>query len=43
LDGAGVGQVRELVLDVLRQIGHHRHLGADLVYQAYNVDIEASD
>jgi hypothetical protein len=43
LDQAGVGQVREQILDLLRQISHHRHLGADLIYQAYNVDIEASD
>jgi hypothetical protein len=43
LDEAGVGRVRELILDLLRQIGHHRHLGADLIYQAYNLDIEASD
>jgi len=43
LDEAGVEQVRDMVLDLLRQIAHHRHLGADLVYQAYNVDIEATD
>jgi hypothetical protein len=43
LDEAGVALIRELVLDLLRQIAHHRHLGADLVYQAYNVDIEATD
>jgi hypothetical protein len=43
LDEAGVALVRETVLDLLRQIAHHRHLGADLVYEAYNVDIEATD
>jgi UDP-N-acetylmuramyl tripeptide synthase len=43
LNETGVSQVRDVVLDLLRQIGHHRHLGADLVYQAYNVDIEATD
>ena len=43
LDEAGAGHVRELVLDLLHQTGHHRHLGADLIYQAYSVDIEASD
>jgi hypothetical protein len=43
LDEAQVVAVGDMVLDLLRQIAHHRHLGADLVYQAYNVDIEATD
>jgi hypothetical protein len=28
---------------VLAGIVRHRHLGADLVYEAFNVDIEAAD
>jgi hypothetical protein len=43
LKEADVDEIRDVVLDIFRQIGHHRHLGADFVYQAYNVDIEASD
>jgi len=31
------------VLDLMRRVMAHRHLGADLVYDAYNVDIEAAD
>src|SRR5436305_13111082 len=31
------------VVSVLAQIVHHRHLGADVVYQAYSVDIDAAD
>ena len=34
-----VEQVREAVGDVLRSISRHRQKGADLVYEAYNVDI----
>ncbi|HZU72686.1 MAG TPA: hypothetical protein VE990_07930 [Acidimicrobiales bacterium] len=36
-------EVRERVVEVLAGIVHHRHLGADLVYEAFNVDIEAAD
>jgi hypothetical protein len=31
------------VFELLARIAHHRHLGADLVYEAYDVDIEAGD
>lgn len=34
-----VDQIREAVVDVLRSISRHRQKGADLVYEAYNVDI----
>lgn len=34
-----VDQIREAVVDVLRSISRHRQRGADLVYEAYNVDI----
>jgi septal ring factor EnvC (AmiA/AmiB activator) len=34
---------RDLVVELLTALVRHRHLGADLVYEAYNVDIEASD
>lgn len=33
----------EHVVEVLAGIVRHRHLGADLVYEAFNVDIEAAD
>ena len=35
--------VTKSVLSLLVQIVHHRHLGADVVYQAYSVDIDAAD
>ncbi|MHB1444436.1 MAG: hypothetical protein ACYCTI_11995 [Acidimicrobiales bacterium] len=35
--------VHEQVVEVLAGIVRHRHLGADLVYEAFNVDIEAAD
>ena len=38
-----VAALRNTALDVMRRVTHHRHLGADLVYEAYSVDIEASD
>lgn len=38
-----VDTVREECVDALARIVRHRHLGAELVYDAYNVDIEASD
>lgn len=34
---------REQVVEVLAGIVRHRHLGADLVYEAFSVDIEAAD
>ena len=40
---AGVAQARDRVVELLTALVHHRHLGADLVYEAYNVDIEAAD
>ena len=47
LDGAvdddGVTQVRDAGVALLTHLVRHRHLGADLVYEAYNVDIDASD
>ena len=38
-----VEPVQKTVVGVLAQIVHHRHLGADVVYQAYSVDIDAAD
>lgn len=45
LDGGGVEipELRERVVEVLGGIVRHRHLGADLVYEAFSVDIEAAD
>lgn len=34
---------RDRVVELLTALVRHRHLGADLVYEAYNVDIEAGD
>lgn len=42
-DGVEIPQVRERVVEVLAGIVRHRHLGADLVYEAFSVDIEAAD
>jgi hypothetical protein len=43
LDAGDIAEIRTLVDDLLRKISYHRYLGADLVYQAYDVDIEAAD
>jgi hypothetical protein len=40
---ADVGSLRDDVLELLTRLVRHRQLGADLVYDAYNVDIEAAD
>lgn len=40
---ADLDELRELAFDLLGRISRHRHLGADLVYEAYTVDIEAAD
>lgn len=42
-EGVEIPQVRERVVEVLAGIVRHRHLGADLVYEAFSVDIEAAD
>ena len=42
-DEAAIQGARDRVVELLTAIVHHRHLGADLVYEAYNVDIEALD
>lgn len=42
-DAVGVDEVRSRGLDLLRHISEHRHLGAELVNEAYLVDIEAAD
>jgi hypothetical protein len=36
---AMVEAIREAVVDVLRSVSRHRQRGADLVYEAYHVDI----
>lgn len=38
-----INEARDRVVELLTAIVRHRHLGADLVYEAYNVDIEAGD
>jgi hypothetical protein len=39
----GAAEIREAAIDVMSQVTRHRHSGAGLVYEAYNVDIEAAD
>jgi Hemerythrin HHE cation binding domain len=43
LDDGTVEAVRDDAFGVLRDIVRHRQRGAELVYDAYNVDIEAAD
>ncbi|MCU1377581.1 MAG: hypothetical protein JWN29_564 [Acidimicrobiales bacterium] len=38
-----VAAARDLTIDLLTAVIRHRHMGADLVYEAYNVDLEAAD
>ena len=42
-DHKAVVEARDAAVDLLARITRHRHLGAELVYDAYNVDIEAAD
>jgi hypothetical protein len=37
------GEVRQRAMAILSQLSLHRQRGADLVYEAYNVDIAAGD
>ena len=39
----GVDAARTAVVGLLQQLAHHRQRGADAVYEAYDVDIEAGD
>ena len=41
--GGDVQACRERVVELLGGIVRHRHMGAELVYEAFNVDIEAAD
>ena len=41
--GADVAVLRNDVVGVLTDLVRHRQLGSDLVYDAYNVDLEADD
>jgi hypothetical protein len=41
--GNGLGAVRHEVRSLLSILGEHRERGAELVYDAYNVDITAAD
>ncbi|MCZ7525732.1 MAG: hypothetical protein M5U14_04680 [Acidimicrobiia bacterium] len=43
LDEAAREEVREVALALLAAFVRHRHRGADLVYEAYNLDIGAGD
>jgi len=35
--------VRDQIVDLLTNLTRHRQSGADLIYEAYSVDIEAAD
>jgi hypothetical protein len=41
--GQSVAESRETVLSLLAHLARHRQVGADLVYEAYAVDIGGSD
>jgi hypothetical protein len=43
LDRQEVVRIRHLTLALLSRIHHHRHRGADLVYEAFTVDIGSSE
>lgn len=38
-----VAGARDATVDLISRISRHRHLGAEIVYDAFNVDIEAAD
>ncbi|MEX2253999.1 MAG: hypothetical protein WEC34_01045 [Acidimicrobiia bacterium] len=40
---ADVDEVREAALDLIQRLLRHRHRGAELVYDAYAIDISAAD
>ena len=42
-DVSQVQDVREEALGLLQAIARHRQRGADLIYEAYSVDIEGGD
>lgn len=42
-DQTTVDDACDAALDLLTRISHHRHLGAELVYDAYHIDIEGAD
>lgn len=42
-DEAGVGEIRDTVLALVHDLFVHRHRGAELLYEAYNVDVSAGD
>lgn len=42
-DDAGVEEVRAEALDLLRALLLHRHRGAEIVFDAYNVDVAPGD
>jgi hypothetical protein len=43
VDTAGIARVRAEVTGLLGALVRHRQTGADLVYEAYQVDIDAAD
>ena len=42
-DDAGVDAARDAALDLMRRVLTHRHRGAEVLYDAYQVDISAAD
>jgi hypothetical protein len=43
IDGDQISDVRSRGLGLLHHLSSHRHLGVEIVYEAYFVDIEAAD
>jgi len=43
VDGDQISEVRTRGLSLLHHLSEHRHLGVEIVYEAYFVDIEAAD
>lgn len=42
-EAGGVQEARDQTVELLMALVRHRHLGAELVYEAFNVDLEAAD
>jgi hypothetical protein len=38
-----IAEVRDIALHALQHIAGHRHRGADLIFEAYSVDIEGGE
>ena len=43
IPGADIAEVRSAAIDLLGLLVRHRHRGADVLYEAYSVDVGAGD